>query len=323
MEDINKLRGTDNKVISVFDNMDTPVSEKTWNAALVSAGASIEAVDEIMSGNYRNAFCATRPPGHHAGIFGKTYHPDDKKKACSNGFCFINNVAMTASYTMSTYRKQVKKIAIIDFDVHHGNGTQEIVEALMRPKQFTVQNDCSPFSIFEISTNKYQPWLDFKDGKNVLFISVHLYNNGSGDSSESNSNSDLPSRHEAKSIFYPGTGGLDENTKESFMEYPGGILNVPIKPGEASSAQWRKHFTQTVFHRLAKFKPDFIFCSAGFDAHEKDMLHGPDDTGINEFDYEWLTEQLQKAANQFSKGRLVSIFEGGYNIGLGAISPLV
>lgn len=105
MEDINKLRGTDNKVISVFDNMDTPVSEKTWNAALVSAGASIEAVDEIMSGNYRNAFCATRPPGHHAGIFGKTYHPDDKKKACSNGFCFINNVAMTASYTMSTYRK--------------------------------------------------------------------------------------------------------------------------------------------------------------------------------------------------------------------------
>ena len=105
MEDINKLRGTDNKVISVFDNMDTPVSEKTWNAALVSAGASIEAVDEIMSGNFRNAFCATRPPGHHAGIFGKTYHPEDKKKACSNGFCFINNVAMTASYTMSTYRK--------------------------------------------------------------------------------------------------------------------------------------------------------------------------------------------------------------------------
>ena len=62
----------------------------------------------------------------------------------------------------------------------------------MRPKTFTVSNDCSPFSVFEISTNKYQPWLDFKDGKNVLFTSVHLFNNVVQESSESNS--DLPSR---------------------------------------------------------------------------------------------------------------------------------
>ena len=161
MEDIAKLSGTDNKVISVFDNMDTNTSEKTWEAALISAGAAIEAVDKVMAGKVRNAFCATRPPGHHAGIFGKTYHPEDKRKACSNGFCFINNVAMTASYTLSQYRRQVKKIVIVDYDVHHGNGTQEIIESLMRPKNFTVSNDCSPFSVFEISTNKYQPWLDF------------------------------------------------------------------------------------------------------------------------------------------------------------------
>ena len=106
----------------------------------------------------------------------------------------------------------------------------------MRPKNFTVSNDCSPFSIFEISTNKYQPWLDFKDGKNVLFISVHLFNNSNHDSSESNSNSDLPSRNENRQIFYPGTGSADENTKSTDNEYPGGILNVPVKPGEASSA---------------------------------------------------------------------------------------
>ena len=292
MEDIAKLQGTENKVISVFDNMDTVVSEKTWNAALISAGAAIEAVDAVMSGTYRNAFCATRPPGHHAGIFGKTFHPEDKRKACSNGFCFINNVAMAASYTLSNYRKQIKKIVIVDFDVHHGNGTQEIVEALMKPKQFTVSNDCSPFSTFEISTNRYQPWLDFKDGKNVLFVSIHLFNNTMTDSSESNSNSDLPSRQEAKQIFFPGTGGFEENTKEKYPEYPGGILNIPIKPGEASSVQWRSHFITTVFKRLAHFQPDFIFCSSGFDAHEKDLIHSADDTGINEFDYEWLTEQL-------------------------------
>lgn len=64
---------------------------------------------------------------------------------------------------------------------------------------------------------------------------------------------------------------------------------MPIKPGEASSMQWREHFTEKVFKRLAEFKPDFIFCSAGFDAHEKDHIHGSGDTGINEFDFEWLT----------------------------------
>ena len=105
IEDIAKLKGTGNKVIGNFDNQDTVTSEKTWEAALISAGAAIEAVDSVMSGESRNAFCATRPPGHHAGIFGKTYHPDDKRKACSNGFCFINNVAMAAAYTMSQYRK--------------------------------------------------------------------------------------------------------------------------------------------------------------------------------------------------------------------------
>ena len=151
MEEIAKLRGTDNKVISVIDNVDTVASEKTWQAALISAGAAIEAVDGVMTGKYRNAFCATRPPGHHAGIYGKTYHPGDARKACSNGFCFINNVAMTASYTMSNYRKEIKKVAIVDFDIHHGNGTQEIIEALMKPKDFKISTN---FGV-EVTTNKY------------------------------------------------------------------------------------------------------------------------------------------------------------------------
>ena len=139
MEDIAKLRGTDNKVISVFDNMDTVVSEKTWQAALISAGAAIEAVDAVMTGKYRNAFCATRPPGHHAGIFGKTYHPEDKSKACSNGFCFINNVAILSAFISNAFPVVTwTHIGIFPHDVHHGNGTQEIIEALMKPKEFKV-----------------------------------------------------------------------------------------------------------------------------------------------------------------------------------------
>lgn len=71
-----------------------------------------------------------------------------------------------------------------------------------------------------------------------------------------------------------------------------------------------------------EFRPDFILLSAGFDAHENDHIHEKGDTGVTEFDYYWLTEHLQRIANQFAKGRMVSVFEGGYNIGLGPISPL-
>lgn len=108
-----------------------------------------------MSEQYRNAFCATRPPGHHAGIFGKTYHEDDPHghKACSNGFCYINNIALAAAYLKSHYRSKIKKVAIIDFDVHHGNGTQEIIEALIKPKAFTIKTEVSPFATCEVTTS--------------------------------------------------------------------------------------------------------------------------------------------------------------------------
>ncbi len=90
---------------------DTMLCPNSKNAILRSCGAGIAAVDELMSKNER-IFCATRPPGHHA----------ETTKAM--GFCFLNNVAIAARYLQSKYK--VNKIAIIDFDVHHGNGTQEI-----------------------------------------------------------------------------------------------------------------------------------------------------------------------------------------------------
>lgn len=123
IEQVKQLNGSRNKVLKAFDGQDTVVSEMSWHATLLAAGAVIEACDAVMSSQYRNAFCATRPPGHHAGIFGKTFHNDDPTKACSNGFCFVNNVAVAAAYLKTHYRNKIKKIAIVDFDVHHGNGT--------------------------------------------------------------------------------------------------------------------------------------------------------------------------------------------------------
>jgi acetoin utilization deacetylase AcuC-like enzyme len=102
---------------------DSIISGETWEAALLSSGAVIEAVEKIMSGKFRNAFCAIRPPGHHAGVFGKTFKNNECDQEQTNGFCYINNVAMASAYLMSSYRDKIKKVAIIDFDVHHGNGT--------------------------------------------------------------------------------------------------------------------------------------------------------------------------------------------------------
>jgi len=91
---------------------DTAVSEKSFEAALYAAGAGIAAADAVMDGKIDNAFCAVRPPGHHA----------ETDRAM--GFCLFNNVAVAARYLQR--ERGVGKVLIIDWDVHHGNGTQEI-----------------------------------------------------------------------------------------------------------------------------------------------------------------------------------------------------
>lgn len=90
---------------------DTVISSASYNAAVHAAGAPLTAIDLIMKGEVKNAFCLVRPPGHHA------------TPARGMGFCLFNNVAIAARYIQSRY--QLKKILIIDWDVHHGNGTQD------------------------------------------------------------------------------------------------------------------------------------------------------------------------------------------------------
>tara|TARA_B100001250_G_scaffold395397_1_gene400260 strand:+ start:1130 stop:2056 length:927 start_codon:yes stop_codon:yes gene_type:complete len=90
---------------------DTMLCPNSKKAILRSCGAGIAAADNLINKNER-AFCAIRPPGHHA------------ESSRAMGFCFVNNIAVTAKYLQNKYK--VNKIAIIDFDVHHGNGTQEI-----------------------------------------------------------------------------------------------------------------------------------------------------------------------------------------------------
>jgi acetoin utilization deacetylase AcuC-like enzyme len=92
---------------------DTCMNAHTYEAALLASGAVIQAIDAVIEGKARHAFCAVRPPGHHA------------ERHAAMGFCFINHIALGALYARD--RHGLKRIAVIDFDVHHGNGTEDIL----------------------------------------------------------------------------------------------------------------------------------------------------------------------------------------------------
>ena len=91
--------------------MESELDSASWEAALLAAGGGVEACEKVLSGEWNNAFCALRPPGHHA------------TPASAMGFCLFNNIAIAAANLL---KKGAEKILIVDWDVHHGNGTQEI-----------------------------------------------------------------------------------------------------------------------------------------------------------------------------------------------------
>ena len=97
---------------SVRLDADTVMNSGTWEAAMRAVGGATAAVDAVMGGAARNAFVATRPPGHHA------------ERAIAMGFCFFNNIAIAARHAQAKHGAE--RVAIVDFDVHHGNGTQDI-----------------------------------------------------------------------------------------------------------------------------------------------------------------------------------------------------
>jgi len=98
--------------LDMLDHPDNRISRETFDTAMLAAGGVIETADLLLSGRIDNAFCAVRPPGHHAEVNRVM------------GFCFFNNIAIAARYLQAKWGMQ--KIGIIDFDVHHGNGTQMI-----------------------------------------------------------------------------------------------------------------------------------------------------------------------------------------------------
>jgi acetoin utilization deacetylase AcuC-like enzyme len=210
---------------------DTVLSPQSGEAALRAAGAVCAAVDAVMAGEAANAFCAVRPPGHHA----------EPRRAM--GFCLFNNVAIGALRARQEHG--LGRVAVVDFDVHHGNGTQAAFEA----------------------------------DPSLFYASTH------------------------QSPLYPGTGSRGETGV-------GNIVNVPLRP-MAGSPEFRHGIGAFILPALDAFQPDFVFTSAGFDAHRRDPLA---QLNLTEEDYEWVTRELMRCAARHAAGRLVAVLEGGYDL---------
>ncbi len=112
---------------------DTTACAGTWAAVQRAAGAAVAATDAVLDGTCANAFCAVRPPGHHA------------TRDTAMGFCFLNNVAIAARHALDT--RGLERVAIVDFDVHHGNGTEDIIAGDERVLMVSIfQDPFYPFS---------------------------------------------------------------------------------------------------------------------------------------------------------------------------------
>jgi acetoin utilization deacetylase AcuC-like enzyme len=203
-----------------FDYPNTIASETSWEAALLAAGCAIEAAET-------GAFALVRPPGHHA------------PPQSAMGFCLVNNVAVAARHMQAEHG--VGRVAIVDFDVHHGNGTQDT----------------------------------FADDDTVLYASLHQFG------------------------VYPGTGAVGEGGELT--------VNVPLRAG-CGDAEWIHAFERQIEPAVARFRPEVVLVSAGFDAHEEEDIYLVDqhvtDDGFRELARRCATLAPSVAA----------VLEGGYNL---------
>ena len=278
-------------------DIDTFINHYSFENIFNTTGCIFSAIDIVMEESAINAFALIRPPGHHSGYYG----PVENQYETSNGFCIVNNIAIGAAYTKYKYRDLIKKIAIVDIDVHHGNGTEEIIE-LLNYKEFSKPFKYEKIGGVNISEKHNINWLDFDDAKNVLFISTHIYDKNNPDK------------------FYPYSGSEEKNTKKDSEIYPGGIYNIPFEYKENYPYEYKNILRSKIIPRLYKFKPDIIFVSAGFDGHKLEKIN-QNHMLLQENDYGYIAQQLQFVANKFCKGRMISVLEGGYNINTGVISP--
>ncbi|KJZ78848.1 hypothetical protein HIM_01621 [Hirsutella minnesotensis 3608] len=221
------------------------VGSMSYPAALLSAGGAIDTCKNVVTGQVKNAFAVIRPPGHHA------------EWDAPMGFCFFNNVPVAVRVCQQDFPAECRRVLILDWDVHHGNGIQNI----------------------------------FYHDPNVLYISIHVYQNGE---------------------FYPGK-------PPNPMTPDGGIENCGSGPGLGKNINigWHEQgmgdgeymaaFQKIVMPIAKEFNPDLVVISAGFDAADGDELGG---CFVTPACYAHMTHMLMSLAD----GKVAVCLEGGYNL---------
>ncbi|KAF7543780.1 hypothetical protein G7Z17_g10470 [Cylindrodendrum hubeiense] len=221
------------------------VGSMSYPAAMLSAGGAIETCKNVVTGQVKNAFAVIRPPGHHAEF------------DAPMGFCFFNNVPVAVRVCQQDFPDICRKVLVLDWDVHHGNGVQNI----------------------------------FYQDPNVLYISLHVYQNG---------------------IFYPGK-------PPNPMTPDGGIENCGSGPGLGKNinigwhdqgmgdGEYMAAFQKIVMPVAKEFNPDLVVISAGFDAADGDELGG---CFVSPGCYAHMTHMLMSLAD----GKVAVCLEGGYNL---------
>jgi histone deacetylase 6 len=210
----------------------------TWQSSILSVGGAIETCRAVVAREVKNAIAVIRPPGHHAEI--------DK----TMGFCLFNNVCVAAKICQRDFGSKCRKILILDWDVHHGNGVQKV----------------------------------FYEDPNVLYISLHVFQNGSF----------YPGGPEGD-FAYCGRGpGLGKN------------VNIPWPSQGMGDGDYIFAFQQVVMPIASEFDPDLVIISAGFDAASGDELGG---CFVTPACYAHMTHMLMTLA----EGKVAVCLEGGYN----------
>lgn len=221
------------------------VGSMSYPAALLSAGGAIDTCKNVVTEQVKNAFAVIRPPGHHA------------EWDAPMGFCFFNNVPVAVRVCQRDFPSICRKVLILDWDVHHGNGIQNI----------------------------------FYQDPNVLYISIHVYQNGQ---------------------FYPGKppnpmtpdGGIENCGSDEGL---GKNINIGWHDQGMGDGEYMAAFQKIVMPIAKEFNPDLVVIAAGFDAADGDELGG---CFVSPACYAHMTHMLMSLAD----GKVAVCLEGGYNL---------
>jgi len=314
--------------IKIGEHSDTSFSGGSLRAARRAAGAVQHAVDCVLVGRHRNAFCIVRPPGHHAGINGLL----DGGESC--GFCIFNSVAAGAMHAISNERLMCERCAIVDFDAHHGNGTEEIVRKCHDPGKlffFSIHlydNDTKGKRETKAFQYKFYPGTGDEDDLPLNIINVPIAPLWK-EENQPPVHREHNTRHRTRTRGNQSDDGSSSETgtpRRSDAEVELKIRSrasspVPSNTGVPRGRIAYRHSIQNrLLPALRAFNPDLILISAGFDASKGDVGNAKHEAGGKEKmgidlepeDYAWTTSKILEIADICCQGRVVSVLEGGY-----------